>query len=66
MEVTLYTTHCPKCTVLEMKLSQKNIPYTQETSMEEMQRLGILSVPMLKVNNKILPFKRAIDWVNEQ
>lgn len=66
MEVTLYTTHCPKCTVLEMKLSQKNIPYTQETSMEEMQRLGILSVPMLKVNNKMLPFKRAIDWVNEQ
>lgn len=66
MEVTLYTTHCPKCTVLEMKLSQKNIPYTQETSMEEMQRLGILSVPMLKVNNKMLPFKRAVDWVNEQ
>ena len=66
MEVTLYTTHCPKCTVLEMKLSQKNIPYTQETSMEEMERLGILSVPMLKVNNKMLPFKRAIDWVNEQ
>ena len=66
MEVTLYTTHCPKCTVLEMKLSQKNIPYTQETSMEEMERLGILSVPMLKVNNKMLPFKRAVDWVNEQ
>lgn len=66
MEVILYTTHCPKCTVLEMKLSQKNIPYTQETSMEEMQRLGILSVPMLKVNNKMLPFKRAVDWVNEQ
>ena len=28
MNITLYTTHCPRCVVLESKLKQKDIKYT--------------------------------------
>ena len=29
MDVTLYTTHCPKCGILEKKLASKNIKYEE-------------------------------------
>ena len=29
MNVILYSTHCPKCCVLEKKLKQKNISYDE-------------------------------------
>ena len=32
MELILYTTHCPKCSVLEKKLAKKGLNYTEFTS----------------------------------
>ena len=66
MEVTLYTTHCPKCMVLYLKLTQKGIKFKEITSMEAIEKLGFLSAPILKVNDEYLQFKQAIDWVNAQ
>lgn len=39
--VIFYSTHCPKCKVLEIKLNQKNIKYTENDNVEEMLALGI-------------------------
>lgn len=64
--ITLYSTHCPRCRVLEDKLEDKNIEYTIVTDIEEMSKLNIMSVPMLKIGDKLLPFKEANDWINEQ
>lgn len=66
MNVTFYSTHCPKCKVLEMKLKQKNINYTENDNVEEMLSLGIQSAPALSVDNKIYLFTDAIKWVNSQ
>ena len=66
MEVTLYTTHCPKCQVLYLKLIGKNIKFKEITSMEAIEKLGFLSAPILKVNDEYLQFKQAVDWVNAQ
>lgn len=70
MSITLFTTHCPRCKVLEAKLNQKNIAYNEVTDMVEMEKLGIMSVPTLCIDDdneyKLLNFKQAIDWVGGQ
>lgn len=62
----LYSTGCPKCEVLKKKLAEKGIQYTENNSVDEMLKLGIEAVPVLKVNDRLLDFKGAVDWVNKQ
>lgn len=62
--VVLYSTHCPKCRVLEAKLNLKDIEYEINTDMNKMESLGIMSVPILEVDNQLLQFKEAVDWIN--
>lgn len=64
MEIILYSTHCPRCKVLEAKLNLKNIAYTECTDIDKMQSMGIISAPVLGVDGKLLQFKEATDWVN--
>jgi len=49
-----------------MKLDQKNIQYEVVNDIEYMKSLGIMSVPMLKVDDEILIFAKAVEWVNKQ
>ena len=66
MKVTLYTTHCPRCGVLESKLKAKGIEYEEITDTNEMLAMGIQSVPRLKVDDQPLKdFKEAVEWVNK-
>lgn len=66
MVVTLYSTHCPKCNVLEKKLKQKDISYEEVNDIEIMKEKGYLSVPVLEVDGIGMDFKEAVDWVNLQ
>lgn len=61
----LYTTGCPKCKVLALKLDQKNQTYTVNDSIEEMEALGFSEAPMLQLDDgTILDFSDAIQYVN--
>lgn len=62
--IMLYSTGCPKCNVLKSKLKEKNIAFIENISVDDMKKLGIDAVPVLKVNDKLLDFKAAIEWVN--
>lgn len=64
MNIILYTTHCPKCSVLEKKLAKKNIEYTEFTSVQDMLNMGINTVPVLSVNGELLSFEKANQWIN--
>ena len=64
MDIILYTTHCPKCKVIEKKLAFKNIPYTEETDLKKMQELGFTSAPVLQVDGEFLKFADANKWIN--
>ena len=66
MKVILYTTHCPKCKILETKLKQKNIEYEECSDIEEMLKLEIQEAPQLEVDGKLLNFGEAVRWVNEK
>lgn len=63
MTVVLYSTHCPKCNVLEKKLRQKNISYKEVNDIEEMKEKGYLSVPVLEVDGTSMDFKTAFNYV---
>lgn len=62
----LYSTGCPRCNVLKKKLNEKGIDYTENNSVDEMVSMGIMEVPVLSVDGKLLDFSEAVKWVNEK
>ncbi len=64
MRIILYSTHCPKCKVLEKKLNQKQINYEEITDIKTMEEKGFLSVPILEVDGERMDFRAANNWIN--
>lgn len=64
--ITLYSTNCPKCSVLKRKLQAKSIPFEENFNVDEMIALGFKSAPVLMVGEELLDFTRAVAWVNSQ
>lgn len=65
--ITVYTTStCSKCKILKKKLEDKGIAYEEFNDEDEMQRMGILSVPVMDVDGEQLDFPAAIKYVNER
>ena len=64
MNVILYSTHCPKCTILEKKLLNANIDFQTVTDVEIMKNKGYMSVPVLEVDGEVMDFGSAIKWAN--
>ena len=62
--IILYSTGCPKCCVLTKKLIDKNIPFKESMDIDEMEAMGIQSVPVLSVGGKLLDFSEAVQWIN--
>lgn len=65
ISIVLYSTGCPKCSILKKKLEEKQIPYDTVTDVKEMLALGINEVPVLSVNGELMSFPNAVKWVNE-
>ena len=65
-KVILYTTHCPKCKVLAMKLEQKHIAFTECEDFSALADQHIRFAPALSVQGKILDFVSAVAWINNQ
>lgn len=63
-KMILYSTGCPKCNVLKAKLKQKNVDYIENNNVDEMQKMGITTVPMLMINSDLLDFVEAVEYIN--
>ena len=63
-EIIFYSTHCPRCQVLEKKLQQKGIEYKEVNDTEEMIRIGLRTAPALSVNGTLMNFTAANAWIN--
>lgn len=64
--IILYTIDCPKCKVLERKLEEKNIQYEICKDTNIMAEKGYMYLPILEIDDKVLNFKEAVDWIKEQ
>jgi len=65
----LYTTHCPKCKVIERKLEAKGIEYEEVTDMDKIievaSTIGVNSAPLLETDDgKVLDFMEANRLLN--
>lgn len=77
-KVILYSTHCPRCKVIETKLKQKNIVYEECNDISIMKEKGFEMAPQLVIEEIIevgeitgvktttMDFKAAIKWIGEQ
>lgn len=63
--ITLYSNNCPRCIVLKQKLNNANITFQEENDINTMISLGLDEVPVLKIDDKIMNFLEAIDWINK-
>lgn len=59
MNIILYSTHCPKCKVLETKLKQTGLDYVEVNDVGEMMRRGFKMAPILEVDGQIMDFSAA-------
>ena len=58
---------CPKCKVLKMKLDKAGVKYTVNENIEDMEMLGIKSIPYLQLDNgTLLDFAEAVKYANAQ
>ena len=65
MSMTLYTTGCPQCKVLETLMNNKSLHYNKITNEEEMIAKGIMSAPMLEIDGELLNYPQAMKYVKE-
>ena len=63
MNVILFSNHCPKCNILEKKLKEKNITYTEVNDVDVMTEKGFTTVPMLEVDGTVMDYKAASSWI---
>ena len=63
--IVLYSTGCPKCTILKKKLDEKGIPYALNTSIKDMLSKGYMQIPVLDVDGKVMSFTEANEWIND-
>lgn len=64
--ITLYSTNCPKCNVLETKLKNANIGFNISNDLESLMKQGFREAPILEVDNQYLKFSEAIKWIQER
>ena len=66
MNVILYSTNCPRCNVLEKKLSDAKVDFNVTNDIKKIIEKGFRTAPVLEVDGEFLDFKNAIEWVNKQ
>lgn len=61
--MTLYTNGTKDCNDLELALLQNKIEFTVNQNLEEMKDKGILALPCLEVNGRLLNYCCAMEYI---
>ena len=68
--IKLYTIHCPRCKILEMKLKQSNLEFDtiddENTVINVGNEHNIRQAPFMEVDGEYLKFEDAIKFVNSK
>lgn len=62
--ITLYTTDCPQCKMLEGMLKAKGIEFEVNYDPEEIIKRGYHTAPILEKDGETMSFAEAVRWVN--
>lgn len=64
MDIILYSNNCPRCKILEQKMQEKHIEYNKIEDEEIFRQKQFSFMPMLEIENKLLSFKEAFNYIN--
>lgn len=64
MDIILYSNNCPRCKILEQKMQEKHIEYNKIEDEEIFHQKQFSFMPMLEIENKLLSFKEAFNYIN--
>jgi len=64
-KIILFSNDCAKCKILKTKLDQKQITYEECNDIDIMIKNGFLSIPMLQVDEEIMNYLNAVNWIKE-
>ncbi len=64
MNVTLYTTNCPQCIMLEGALKNKKLNFQTVYGEDAIRQKGYSCAPIMDVDGKTMSFAEAVRWVN--
>ncbi len=72
-KIIIYSNGCPKCQILEEKLTNAKVKFSKSDDMGELMEMGVTTLPMLKIEEiqepkKVswLSFAQAVQWINNQ
>lgn len=63
-KITLFTTGCPRCSVLKKKMDMKNMVYDVTNDTNVARNAGFTTAPLLFVDDTVMDFEDAVKWVN--
>lgn len=63
MKIILYSTNCPKCKVLEQKMSKLNLKFDINNNVDKILELGFQEAPIVQVDEQIMNFTEAVKWI---
>ena len=67
-EIILYSTRCPKCKAIEILLARKEVSYRLIEDTDKVVKVGeahgIISAPILQVDDEFLDFSKAVKYIN--
>lgn len=61
--ITVYSTNCPKCKMMEKELNKRKIEYELITDKDLMIDKGFSSAPKLEIDGEILDFSDGMRWI---
>ena len=59
----LFSNDCPKCKVLKTLLNRKELDYIVNSDFQELNERGIMSLPVLKIDDSYLDFNQAVKYI---
>ena len=65
MKIILFTTGCPRCSILEKKLEAAAIEFEKNSDTKLMAEKGYFFLPILEVNDIAYEFGDAVKWIKE-
>lgn len=66
MNVILYSTGCPRCSMIKRVLDSKKVEYTEINDIDKMTELGFTTVPMLDVDGDVMSYAKATKFLMEE
>lgn len=58
--ITLYSTGCPKCNILERRLTNDKIDFTIIDDIDKLIEMGFQNAPILQINDQFIEYSEAM------